>query len=213
MREWQFFLPEAVPNEKVLLMVSDAAAYMVKAASTLKVFYGQLIHCTCLAHGLNRIAETIRLQFPLVNKLISSGKKIFLKAPLRIEMFRQRLPDIPLPPEPVLTRWGTWLDAAIYYADNFEKFKQLVLEFPETTSKATKDCQSVLSQQELQNNLAYIKTNFNFISNTIKCLEKQQVPLIESIEVINSFKNDLYAAPGPIGQLVKTKMEEVFSKN
>jgi hypothetical protein len=30
------------------------------------------------------------------------------------------MPGIPLPPQPVLTRWGTWLDAAMYYADNFE---------------------------------------------------------------------------------------------
>jgi hypothetical protein len=43
--------------------------------------------CTCLAHALNRIAETIRLQFPLVNALISQGKKIFLKAPLRVQIF------------------------------------------------------------------------------------------------------------------------------
>jgi len=62
-----FYLPEPVPYEKILLMVSDAAPYMVKTASNLKVFYPNLIHCTCLAHGLNRVAETIRLQFPLVN--------------------------------------------------------------------------------------------------------------------------------------------------
>lgn len=73
----EFYLPEAVPFKKILLMVSDAAPYMVKAASNLKIFFEYLIHCTCLAHGLNRIAETIRIQYPLVNKLISNGKKYF----------------------------------------------------------------------------------------------------------------------------------------
>jgi hypothetical protein len=70
-----FFLPNAVPTDKILLMISDAAAYMIKAGTNLKIFYEKLIHCTCVAHGLNRIAETIRLEFPVVNKLISNGKK------------------------------------------------------------------------------------------------------------------------------------------
>lgn len=208
-----FFLPEAVPSEKVLLMLSDAAAYMVKASTNLKVFYGNLIHCTCLAHGINRIAETIRLQFPLVNKLISNGKKIFVKAPLRVQMFKERCPSIPLPPEPVLTRWGTWLDAAIYYAENFQNFKNLIFEFSESTSKSIQECQIVLNNRELQNNLAYIKTNFSCISKTIKSLEKQQVPLVDSVALIEDFKNTINAVPGHIGGLIKNKMREVLEKN
>lgn len=70
-----FFLPNPVPNDKILLMLSDAAAYMLKAYSNLKVLYENLIHCTCLAHGLNRVAETIRMQFPSINMLVKSGKK------------------------------------------------------------------------------------------------------------------------------------------
>jgi hypothetical protein len=54
----------------------------LKRHQILNFFYKKLIHCTCLAHGINRIAETIRLQFPLVNELVKSGKKIFVKAPL-----------------------------------------------------------------------------------------------------------------------------------
>jgi hypothetical protein len=71
----KFYLPNVVPKNKILLMLSDAAPYMVKAASNIKFFYEKLIHCTCLAHGINRIAETIRLQFLLVNELVKSGKK------------------------------------------------------------------------------------------------------------------------------------------
>jgi len=36
------------------------------------------------------------------------------------------MPGIPLPPEPIITRWGTWLDAALFYANNFEKFKNVI---------------------------------------------------------------------------------------
>jgi hypothetical protein len=58
----RFFLPNVLKN-KILLMLLNAAPYMVKAASNIKFLYEKLIHCTCLAHGIN----TIRSQFPLVN--------------------------------------------------------------------------------------------------------------------------------------------------
>jgi hypothetical protein len=45
---------------------------MLKSYSNLKILYKTLIHCTCLAHGFNRVAETIRSQFPLIN----TGRKI-----------------------------------------------------------------------------------------------------------------------------------------
>jgi hypothetical protein len=185
---------------------------MVKAASNIKIFYKKLIHCTCLAHGINRIAETIRLQFPLVNELVKSGKKIFVKAPLRVQHFKRALPNVSLPPEPVLTRWGTWSDAAVYYANNFQDFKKIVLDFTDTTTKAITDCKDVMQRQELQNNLVFIKANYNFVSKTIEHLEKQQLLLTESIKIIEKFKERILSVPGKIGEIVKKK-QETFSKN
>jgi hypothetical protein len=40
----------------VLILYSDAVAYMLKAATVLKVFCPNLIHFTCLAQGLQRVA-------------------------------------------------------------------------------------------------------------------------------------------------------------
>jgi len=77
---------------------------MVKSCDVLKVLYPNLIHVTCLAHGLNRVAEKVRDMFPNVNKLVNNIKKVFLKAPSRVEVYREIMQDIPLPPEPVLTR-------------------------------------------------------------------------------------------------------------
>jgi len=53
--------------------------------------------------------------------MIASIKKVFLKAPSRIQIFRETEPNLPLPPQPIITRWGTWLEAVKYYATNFEK--------------------------------------------------------------------------------------------
>lgn len=60
-----------------------------------------------------------------VNKLINNIKKVFLKALLHVQVYKEILPDIPLPPEPVLTRWGTWLEAAIFNCDNFQSLKKV----------------------------------------------------------------------------------------
>jgi hypothetical protein len=42
---------------KVLILHSYAAAHMLKAATTLKFFYPNLIYFTCLTHGLQRVAD------------------------------------------------------------------------------------------------------------------------------------------------------------
>jgi hypothetical protein len=64
-------------HEKVLILYSDAAAYLLRAATALKVFYSNLIHFTCLAHGLRYFAEEVKARFPQVNKLISMTKNCF----------------------------------------------------------------------------------------------------------------------------------------
>ena len=47
---------------KVRLLVTDGAAYCLKAGSGLKELFPGLIHITCLAHGINRVAEMVRYQ-------------------------------------------------------------------------------------------------------------------------------------------------------
>lgn len=63
----------------MLLFVTDAAPYMVAAGKALRVLYSKMIHTTCAAHGLHRIAEFVKEEFDDVNELISNVKKIFIK--------------------------------------------------------------------------------------------------------------------------------------
>jgi hypothetical protein len=48
---------------------------MLKAATELKAFHPNSIYLTCLAHGLQLVAEQVRAKFPQANKLISMTKK------------------------------------------------------------------------------------------------------------------------------------------
>lgn len=61
------------------MALTDSAAYMICAMNGLKVLYPKMLHLTCLAHGLHRVAEFIRASFPDVNSLIANTKSVFVK--------------------------------------------------------------------------------------------------------------------------------------
>lgn len=61
----------------MLILHSNVAAYMLRAATAFKVFYSNLIPFTCLVHGLQHVAEEVRAKFPYVNTLISMTRKCF----------------------------------------------------------------------------------------------------------------------------------------
>lgn len=74
---------------KVLLFITDATAYMIKAGKNLRHFYPNMTHLTCLAHGLNRVADKVRTLYSLVNTVIASVKGILNKALNRIQRFKE----------------------------------------------------------------------------------------------------------------------------
>ena len=67
--------PRGVKYDNVLLLLTDAAPYMIKAGEGLSVSYPKMIHVTCVAHALHRVCETIRVLYPNVDKLIANAKK------------------------------------------------------------------------------------------------------------------------------------------
>lgn len=87
-----------------------------------------------MAHGLHRISAKIRSEYNDVDILTANVKKVFLKAPNRVKSLKEIYPDLPQPPQPVITRWGTWLKAA-YYAQYFEKIKDVRNNFKNKYNK------------------------------------------------------------------------------
>jgi hypothetical protein len=65
--------PDKVEGENVLLFVSDAAPYMIKAVKALQLLYPKMVHVTCLAHALHRVAEEVHGSYPEVDKLIANA--------------------------------------------------------------------------------------------------------------------------------------------
>ncbi|VVC34539.1 Ribonuclease H-like domain,Domain of unknown function DUF659 [Cinara cedri] len=133
--------PEGIKHDNVLIFVFDAAPYMVKAGRSICTLYSKMVHVTCVAHAIHRVVEEISSNLQDVNKLISCLKKTFLKSPYRTQMFKTLAPGIRLQPEPVITQWGTCLNAVNYYCEHFSYVKKVVIELNRddlTTTKKTK---------------------------------------------------------------------------
>lgn len=96
--------PQGIQHDSVLFFFSDAApSYMVKAAGAIMAFYSKTLYVTCLAHGLHLTAEKVRKCFPNVDKLISNVNKVFWNFQIALLFLNIK----PLPPELIVTRWGT----------------------------------------------------------------------------------------------------------
>ena len=83
---------------------------MIAAGITLKSLYPKLFHVTCVAHSLHNCAMKIKSHFEDVDQLIAKVKAVTIKNKTRQAKFSA----IGYPPQPVPTRCGSWLNAALY---------------------------------------------------------------------------------------------------
>ena len=51
-------------------------------------------------------------------------------------LFRESCSHIPLFPQPVITRWGTWLDVALYYSEHLHDFQSVVQKMDSKDAKS-----------------------------------------------------------------------------
>ncbi len=205
--------PDGIKHEKVLLLVTDAAPYMKKAARALQVIFPSMIFITCLAHGLHRVAEEVRKLYPNVDSLISNAKKVFLKANSRVEKFKEMAPGLPLPPQPVITRWGTWVEAAIYYAKNFEIFSSVMQQFDDDAASSIKITKRLLTKNSVKLELTYIYENFAIIPNNITKLQKCNLSITQALDLVDDVVQHFACLEGKNGVLVKEKFERVIKAN
>jgi hypothetical protein len=204
--------PDKAERENVLLFVSDAAPYMIKAAKVLQLLYPEMVHVTCLAHALHRVAEEVRGSYTEADKLIANRKKIFIKSPLQVQKFKEEAPILTLPPQPFLTRWGTWLDAANYYCTNYSQTEKIFNKFDRNDSSSIRSVQELFSAT-MSRNLAYIKSNFCGISKSITRLQTVAIRLCDAVNIVKQTKSELSRAQGEVANKVSAKLLSVLERN
>lgn len=119
-----------------------------------------MIHVTCAAHGLHRVAEEVRGQFKSVDKVIVNVKKTFRKAPSCVQLFKPKAPEISLPPEPVVSRWGTWINAANYYCDNLSTIRSIFKLLDNDDAVSIKDAKKYINRNGIDVDLIFHQIKF-----------------------------------------------------
>lgn len=74
-------------------------------------------------------------------------------------------------------------------------------------------CQELIKKPTLFNEIAYIASNYGFLSKSIEKLETRGLPLVESIETVATAKLKIDSVVGKAAQSIKRKIETVLSKN
>ena len=137
------------------------------------------------------MAKCIRTSYPDVNRLIATGKSIFVKARHRVNLFQAMYPEIPLPLSPVLTRWGSWLKAVEYYNKFYDEFLSVINSLDSDESSSVNECKELLQSVEIKVNLCYITSKFVPIVDAIEHLETRGLCIGNVISKINAITENL----------------------
>ena len=157
-----------IPQNNFLLLLSDTATYMTAATTTLKVLYLRMLHIACLVHLLHNCAEKVCSSFLEVDTLIAHVKAVTVKNKTRRDLFKK----IGSPLEPVVTRWGSWLNAAQYYVTHLVEVHAIVDSF-EGDRLLVKRAKDAVNDKDVAASLVKIKCDYDCLAKLIGKLSLQ----------------------------------------
>ena len=189
-----------IERNRFVLLISDAARYMTAAGRNLKVFYPKMFHVTCLAHLLHNCCLKVRSSYTKVDRLISTIKAATVRNKERRNLFA----NIGYPPEPVLTRWGSWLSAALYYAKNLVEVRSIFDTI--TGEELVRRAKDALNQPGIDQDLRDIVSNYSCLIENVDLMEKSSLGLQQAHKIVTDlqFEND----PCQIGNYITKRMQE-----
>jgi hypothetical protein len=149
----------------------------------------------------------------VIYDLIANTKAVFSKSPKRIHEFHRQCPGISEPPQPILTRWGTWLKAAFYYFHHFQKIKPVVLQFDPKESVVIKESQKNFQDAEVEADLQTIYKNYKGVLEAIEKLQNPSMSLGEALQILDTVYTQLNALSDSKNKSVIAKFKSVLTKD
>ena len=119
-----------IKRENFSLFLTDAARYMFSVGKTLKELHPSLMHVICVAHLLHNCVIRVRAHFKNIDKVIATIKAATINNKDRKKDFHGA--GLPSSPDPVITRWATWLRAALYCSENLPAVRTIVNNWTST---------------------------------------------------------------------------------
>ena len=170
-----------IERNNFCLFLTDAAPYMVRSGKDLKIFYPNMFNVTCTAHLLHNCCLRIRSNFQNVDFLISSVKAATVKNRTR----RSKFAHIGTPPQPVLTRWGSWLKAASYYAANLVELRNIFQSINED-GILMENVKRALQNETLAADICTIESQYASIPDLITMFESSSFTIAEAFHNLKS---------------------------
>lgn len=198
--------------DRVLLFLTDATPRMIEVAGLLRTDYPKMVHVTCVARGLIGIAEDVRNRFNTVDDLMTDVSKIVRKSPSSRMLFRTVAPGTRPPPDPLADRVG-WLDAAVYYFENYDKIVRFVNVLEETETANVQNAKLCLAQVRLHTYLMYIQRNYGTLPGAIGRLEDRNVPLAESLGIVDRVAATFANLEGPYTDGISDALVKTLREN
>ena len=122
-------------------------------------------------------------------------------------------PELPHPPQPVVTRWGTWLEAVAYYATNMQKFASVLEQLDEDEAASIASAKKLAASEEVQSHLAFIQTNYSHLVDAIAQLEARGMDMRAAIRVFDNAVNAVESVHTDLANCVSAKAADVRQKN
>ena len=129
---------------------------------------------------LHNCAEKVRGAFADVDNLVARVKAATIKNKSRQAQFKH----IGSLPELVVTRWGTWLKAADYYADNLTVVKKILNEF-EGDGVLVKRANEAVNDAGIAASLLKIKRDYSQLPKIIQKIESPKFAIAEAHTAIS----------------------------
>ncbi|KAJ4439999.1 hypothetical protein ANN_08130 [Periplaneta americana] len=154
-----------------------------------------------------------KVKHPILERIVSQGrKKIFLKSPSRTRIFKEMAPEIPLSPKSTVTRWGTWLYAAIYYGKYYNRNVEILNVLDDEDSAAIEEAKCLVSNQLLID-LKLIANKFQDLSKTITLLQSINMEMIEVIRLVEGLSTANIRSEDEKIVSVQQKFKNILKKN
>nr|CAI5833438.1 unnamed protein product [Callosobruchus analis] len=112
-----------------------------------------------------------------------------------------------------IRRWGNWLKAVLFYAENFEAIKEVVEQFDSSEAIAINSSQLAFENPSIKQNIALIATHFSNIPDAIERLETKNLSLCKSLEILEKIIEHSNALPNSLSEKVRGKLNAALYKN
>ena len=124
---------------------------------------------------MHNCAMRVRGSYPVVDNLIACVKAATVKNKTRLALFEA----IGKPPQPIITRWASWLRAAFYYADYLSAVRDIVYGF-EGSGVLVERAKESVRPEGLSRDLMKIKLEYNALASLVSKMEEKKYTIKEA---------------------------------